>query len=90
MSKTKMNKDYNGETQQCFTPEPVFIAVSSGVAVDVSGCSVICFDQEADIYFNGESGTVYTGWPQSQPLQLTNHVNTMTFSVSGTLMYMSA
>ena len=87
-AKTKLNRDYNNVPLQCFTPEPTFMAVTSGAAVDVTSCSVICFDQDASIFFNGVSSPAYVDWPASQPLQLSNKINSVTFNISGTLMYM--
>jgi len=86
---TKLNKDYRGKELQCFAPEPDFVAVIGNIEFDVTDYSVICFDHTADIAFN-DGSTSYVGWPANQPLQLTNRINTVTFSVSGVLMYMEA
>jgi len=86
--KTSLRKDRNNQALQCFTPVADVIEVTSGSAIDVSDYSIVCFDEETDIYFNGESSKVYSTWPAHSPLGIGLDVNTITFSTSGNLMYM--
>ena len=87
MSKTKLNTDYMNTPLQCFCPEPEMLSITGGVETDVSTYSVIVMDDDTDLSFNGGSD-VYSAWPAHQPLQLTNHINTITFGTSCNLMYM--
>ncbi len=86
--KSSLNTDLDNVKLQCFTPEPDFVEVSSGSAVDVNKYSVICFDQEADIFFNGNNDIIYKEWPANFPLQINKRVQSITFSVDGTLQHM--
>ena len=88
--KAKFNTDYNGVPLTWFAPEPDFVTVTLDVSVDVTEMLAVCFDHDADIYFNGDDTPTYVGWPKNEVLQLTNKINAVVFSVSGTLMYMSA
>jgi len=88
--KTKQNSDYNGETLYGFHPEPTLLAVTLDVEVDTTTYAAFCFDHDSDIYFNDDDSPTYAAWPKNTPLYLTNKINSVTFSASGTLMYMSS
>ncbi len=88
MPKTRLNTDLDNIPLQCFTPEPDFVEVTADTELDINSYSVICFDQEADIFFNDDDSVVYSEWPAHQTLQVNKRVQSITFSIDGTLMYM--
>ena len=85
---TKMNKASSSEVMMCFAPEGTPLVVTAAQVVDVEAYSVICFDTDSDLVFNG-AGATYNEWPAHQQLQIAPSTKTITFASAGTLLYMS-